>query len=518
MSELLLTIGNKNYSSWSLRPWILLKHLGLAFAERLIPLDTPEFARDIATISPTRACPGAAARSLADLGFAGHLRIRLRARGPRLARRARRTRRSACRLRRDARRLQHPAFTMAHECARAGRRHGRQSGTVRRHRAHRRPVGRLPRPVRRRRALVVRRIQRGRCHVRARGAAPSHLRRATCARVLGAATCATVLGRYAHARLARGGRGRELDRSKLPKLVDETERTMKKCLSIVALVCASLPCPRWPPTPRVSFTPRDLNALARVSDPQVSPDGRYVVYVQRETDFDANRGRNDLWLVDLEAAESRSRAGSRSTPPTTRTRAGRRTAAASTSSPRAPAPRRSGACRFNGGEAVQITDYPLDIGTFGFSGDGERMARVHGGVPRLRRSQVHARSPRCRRQEPGLGAQLRPAVRAPLGHLGQRHAQQPVRGAVERRRPGRCAAERVARPRRGRALEALGGGEEYTFTPDGSRIVFSARVAGREEAWSTNFDLYEVFRVLASACAAANLTPTTRPGTRNRYS
>ena len=57
MSELQLTIGNKNYSSWSLRPWILMKHLGLSFIERLIPLDTPEFARDIATISPTRRVP-----------------------------------------------------------------------------------------------------------------------------------------------------------------------------------------------------------------------------------------------------------------------------------------------------------------------------------------------------------------------------------------------------------------------------------------------------------------------------
>jgi glutathione S-transferase len=57
MSGLLLTIGNKNYSSWSLRPWILLKHLGLAFDERLMPLDTPEFARDIAGISPTRRVP-----------------------------------------------------------------------------------------------------------------------------------------------------------------------------------------------------------------------------------------------------------------------------------------------------------------------------------------------------------------------------------------------------------------------------------------------------------------------------
>ncbi len=57
MGELLLTIGNKNYSSWSLRPWILMKHLGLRFAERLLPLDTPEFARDIATISPTKRVP-----------------------------------------------------------------------------------------------------------------------------------------------------------------------------------------------------------------------------------------------------------------------------------------------------------------------------------------------------------------------------------------------------------------------------------------------------------------------------
>ena len=37
----------------------------------------------------------------------------------------------------------------------------------------------------------------------------------------------------------------------------------------------------------------------------------------------------------------------------------------------------------------------------------------------------------------------------------------------------------------------MGGDEEYTFSPDGKLLVFSARIAGREEAWSTNFDLYE---------------------------
>ena len=57
MDPLLLTIGNKNYSSWSLRPWILMKHLGLQFEERTLQLDTPEFARDVARVSPTRRVP-----------------------------------------------------------------------------------------------------------------------------------------------------------------------------------------------------------------------------------------------------------------------------------------------------------------------------------------------------------------------------------------------------------------------------------------------------------------------------
>jgi len=45
--HLRLVIGNKNYSSWSLRAWLLLAENGIAFEEIRIPLDTPEFARSI---------------------------------------------------------------------------------------------------------------------------------------------------------------------------------------------------------------------------------------------------------------------------------------------------------------------------------------------------------------------------------------------------------------------------------------------------------------------------------------
>src|SRR5690606_27184426 len=38
----------------------------------------------------------------------------------------------------------------------------------------------------------------------------------------------------------------------------------------------------------------------------------------------------------------------------------------------------------------------------------------------------------------------------------------------------------------------FGDESEFTFTPDGQGVVFSAREAGQSEPWSTNFDLYQV--------------------------
>jgi len=36
----------------------------------------------------------------------------------------------------------------------------------------------------------------------------------------------------------------------------------------------------------------------------------------------------------------------------------------------------------------------------------------------------------------------------------------------------------------------FGSDEEFNFSPDGAHIVFAARIAGRSEPWSTNFDLF----------------------------
>ena len=57
MPELALVIGNKNYSSWSLRPWILMKHLGVDFREIQLQLDTPEFKDELAEFGPSGRVP-----------------------------------------------------------------------------------------------------------------------------------------------------------------------------------------------------------------------------------------------------------------------------------------------------------------------------------------------------------------------------------------------------------------------------------------------------------------------------
>lgn len=57
MSQFILVIGNKNYSSWSLRPWLVLKHAGVKFTEKRIPLDTATARQEILRYTPSGKVP-----------------------------------------------------------------------------------------------------------------------------------------------------------------------------------------------------------------------------------------------------------------------------------------------------------------------------------------------------------------------------------------------------------------------------------------------------------------------------
>src|ERR1700688_2917413 len=52
------------------------------------------------------------------------------------------------------------------------------------------------------------------------------------------------------------------------------------------------------------FTATDLARLERLSDPRISPDGRFVAYNVRSTEWEANRGVNAVWVLERTAADN----------------------------------------------------------------------------------------------------------------------------------------------------------------------------------------------------------------------
>jgi glutathione S-transferase len=53
----LLLLGSKNYSSWSLRPWLFLRKVGFEFREHVIQFDAADYQQEIARHSPSRRVP-----------------------------------------------------------------------------------------------------------------------------------------------------------------------------------------------------------------------------------------------------------------------------------------------------------------------------------------------------------------------------------------------------------------------------------------------------------------------------
>jgi glutathione S-transferase len=52
-----LVIGSKNYSSWSLRPWLFLTKVGIDFSERIIHFNAVDYQAQIAAVSPSQRVP-----------------------------------------------------------------------------------------------------------------------------------------------------------------------------------------------------------------------------------------------------------------------------------------------------------------------------------------------------------------------------------------------------------------------------------------------------------------------------
>ena len=118
MSDLTLVIGNKNYSSWSLRPWLALRNAGIPFDERLLLLFDENWReahrRRLAVRARTRP-PTWRAHDLGDLAIIEYANELFGGRA--LARGPRRACHSPGGRQRDARGLQHRSHAYAHEPA-----------------------------------------------------------------------------------------------------------------------------------------------------------------------------------------------------------------------------------------------------------------------------------------------------------------------------------------------------------------------------------------------------------------
>jgi glutathione S-transferase len=57
INDLSIVVGNKNYSSWSLRAWLVLKQTGAPFEEIVVPLDRPETKAKLRAHSPSERVP-----------------------------------------------------------------------------------------------------------------------------------------------------------------------------------------------------------------------------------------------------------------------------------------------------------------------------------------------------------------------------------------------------------------------------------------------------------------------------
>ncbi len=120
------------------------------------------------------------------------------------------------------------------------------------------------------------------------------------------------------------------------------------------------------------FTARDLATLDRVSDPQISPDGRLVAYDLRTVDYAANASSHAIWLVDLTEPPSAPRHLSLGGKDATNPRWSPDGQLLDFLSGRSGSDQvwRSDTA---GAVATQVTKLPLDVGAFRLSPDGKRI-------------------------------------------------------------------------------------------------------------------------------------------------
>ena len=257
---------------------------------------------------------------------------------------------------------------------------------------------------------------------------------------------------------------------------------------------------RWlrPPSARTPSLPATTcSTSSAASDPQISPDGRWIAYVRRSNDIMTDRARSSIWLIDAASGDQR-----RWSP-----------APAIICSPRwSPDGKRLAYVSTAEGGAPQLFVRWMDSGQ---TRAHHRPARQPAGHRLVARRTAHRLSDERPRR--GRQARLGPdqARRRRMGQAARGHRQ----GHLPRRRRrlseaglrpylrGRCARRRAAPA----DLRRLSRRQIREWTPDGRAILFSAV---RKPDWEMIANDSEVYRLDVASGAVDRADRPPRPRCR----
>jgi dipeptidyl aminopeptidase/acylaminoacyl peptidase len=244
------------------------------------------------------------------------------------------------------------------------------------------------------------------------------------------------------------------------------------------------------PAQAKGLTVDDMLAMQRVGSPAASPDGRWIAFAVRDTDYEANRGRFDVWLASADGATVRRLTSHPEN---------------DTEPEWSPDGRwiyfmssRGGSSQVwrispTGGEAEAVTKLPIDLNGFRLFPDGKRLVVAADVWP-----DAKSIAESVKRDEAKAKSKVKAHV---YDQLMFRHWDQWEDGRYSHlfvwtppELGGRADDARDVTP--GLSTDTpprpFGGMEEVAISRDGATIAFVARQGGRETAWKTNTDVFLV--------------------------
>ena len=252
---------------------------------------------------------------------------------------------------------------------------------------------------------------------------------------------------------------------------------------------------------------RDLQKLDRVSSPVLSPDGSTVVFAKRIVDADVVKASSSLWVRNLLTRDM--------APPKRLTPEGWNVNSPSFSPDGKTVyflSAKSGtqqlyAMPLVGGAPRQLTAFALDVASYKVSPDGTRVlfstdtfadCKADFACTKKRLDDTAAK------KSSGVvydGLFVRHWDTWADGRRSRLFVAALPEGKAK---PVASATSLTDRLDGDAPSKPFGGADEYTWSPDGASVVAAIRVAGKGEAWSTNFDLYQV--AADGSSAPVNLT------------